>query len=130
MSIELLRYPTYVWAALLVALIAWLVTMFLLHFFVPKSMIERYFKEPYFSRHEIAVYSAFPFNYFRDIMFMRLAGWPNSGKRRGLTEVYKMAPSWFRIVSRISIVFFVGVFSSFLILGIFLLSSFCFLGHC
>lgn len=124
MSIELLRYPTYLWAALLVALIVWLVVMFVMHFFVPKRMLETYFKEPYFSRSEIAVFSALPFNYFRGIMFMRLAGWPESGKKRGLTEAHKLAPGWFRVASRILIKFFVVIFAALLILGAFLIVAF------
>lgn len=127
MSIELLRYPTYLWAALLVALMGWLVVMFVMHFFVPKKMIETYFKEPYFSRSEIAVFSAFPFNYFRDVMFMRLAGWPESGKKRGLVDAHKLAPSWFKTVSKILIRFLMVVFTTLLILGAFLTVAFLYL---
>lgn len=124
MSVELLRYPTYLWATLLLALMAWLMVIFILHFFVPKAMLKTYFKEPHFSPAEIEFFTGFPFAYIRTVMFMRLAGWPESGEKRGLTEAYKLAPSWFRVISRILIRFlFVG--SALLgILGIFLFVGF------
>lgn len=129
MSIELLRYPTYLWAILLVALIGWLIVMFAMHFFAPKKLIETYFKEPHFSRSELAIFSAFPFNYFRDIMFMRLAGWPASGKKRGLTEAYKLAPRWFQVTSRFLIRFLLVNFTLLIVLGAFLLSAFYYLDN-
>ncbi len=130
MSIELLRYPTYIWAILLLGLIAWLVIIFIMHFFVPKAMLQSYFKEPYFSPAEIEFFTGFPFAYMRTVMFMRLAGWPSSGKKRGLMEAHKLAPEWFRVTSKIMIIFLMVVFALFLILGAFLLSAFCILGHC
>ena len=108
----------------------WLAIVFVLHFFVPKHMVQSYFKEPYFSPAEIEFFTGFPFGYMRTVMFMRLAGWPNSGKKRGLTDAYKLAPVWFRITSKILVCILLGVFALFLILGIFLLSAFCILGHC
>lgn len=120
MSIEFLGYLSYLLFFLGAAIIVWLVAMLIMHFFVPKAMLLTYFREPYFSRSEIAVYSAFPFNYFRDIMFMRLAGWPNSGKKRGLTEAYKLAPPWFRHISKILIRMILVIYPPTIILGIFL----------
>lgn len=131
MSIEFLRYPSYLFVVLLAATMVCLVVAFIMCFFVPKPMLKAYFREPYFSRGEIAIYSAFPFNYFRVFMFMRLAGWPNSGKKRGLTEAYKLAPLWFRRVSKILVSAFVLVSTPMFALGIFLYLSFCLLhGHC
>lgn len=130
MSLELLRYPTYLWVILLFILMGWLAVVFILHFFVPKSLLKSYFKEPYFSPVEIEFFTGFPFAYMRTVMFMRIAGWPSSGKKRGLTEAYKLAPPWFRIVSKLLIGVLLTVFSLFFILGIFLLSAFCILGHC
>jgi hypothetical protein len=124
MSIELLRYPTYLWAILLVALIGWLVVMFVMHFFIPKKLVDACFKEPHFSRSELTIFSTFPFNYFRDIMFMRLAGWPQSGRKRGLTDAYTLAPRWFQVISRLLIRFLIVNFSLLIALGAFLLGAF------
>lgn len=109
MSLELLRYPTYLWAILLFILMGWLVVVFILHFFVPKSLLKNYFKEPYFSPAEIGFFTGFPFGYIRTVMFMRLVAFPNSGKKRGLTSAYTLAPSWFRVISKVIVVSFLTV---------------------
>lgn len=58
-------------------------------------------------------------------MFMRLAGWPSSGKKRGLTEAYKLAPLWFQRMSRIFIWTFLLLITPMFILGIFMYFAFC-----
>lgn len=124
MSIEFLRYPTYVWVALLLITMALQPVLFALHFVVPRAMLRTYFKKPYFSSAEVAFFSAFPFFFIRTIMFMRLAAWPNSGKKRGLTEAYLMAPPWFRVISKIYIVIFLVVFPPAAILVVVLSAAF------
>lgn len=124
MSLELLRYPTYLWAILLVANMAYIGIVFLVHFFVPKDMLRTYFREPYFSPAEIEFFTGFPFAYMRTAMFMRLAGWPSSGKRRGLTDAYKLAPLWFQRLSRVFIRIFLIIFSLMMVLGCFLAIAF------
>lgn len=77
-----------------------------MHFLMPKTVIEEYFKPPYFRPAECAMFSGFPFAIMRTIMFMRVMGFPKSGERRSLTEVYKLVPHWYQIISKI-IVFMV-----------------------
>ncbi|SDU32447.1 hypothetical protein [Halopseudomonas salegens] len=119
MPIELLRYLAYLSFFVFLAVIIWLFIMFVMSFFIPKAMFDKYFKEPYFSRTEIAVFSAFPLNFFRVAMFMRLAGWPSSGKRRGMTEAYLLAPIWFRRISKVMIRILLVLFPSIVVLGLF-----------
>ena len=76
----------------------------IMNLFVPKIMEETYFKEPYFSSHFIAIYDAFPFNTLKSFIYMRLAGWPDSGKKRGIpANAHEVAPVWFQVVSRVFI---------------------------
>lgn len=103
MSLELLRYPAYFTAILLSVGVFSMVIVFAVHFFVPKNMLSTYFKEPYFSPAEIEFFTGFPFAYMRTVMFMRLVGWPNSGQKRGLTDASRLAPHWFRRVSKVVI---------------------------
>ena len=56
-------------------------------------------------------YSGFPAVLFRGVMFMRLAEFPNSGKKRNLTEVYKEFPNWYIHLSKILLVAFFISFS-------------------
>ena len=58
-----------------------------LHFLLPKPILEVYFKPPYFSRGEVSAFTGFPLAYMRSFMFLRLLAFPASGKKRGLTEV-------------------------------------------
>src|SRR5690625_7794465 len=83
-----------------------LIAILVVHPFVPKVMLRAYFKEPYFSATEIEIFTGFPLGYMRTGMFMRLAGFPSSGQKRGMTEAYKLAPRWFRSLSRILLTLF------------------------
>ncbi|SDU32476.1 hypothetical protein [Halopseudomonas salegens] len=117
MPLELIRYLAYLSFFLVLGLIILMSAMCVMRLFLPKAMFEAYFKEPYFSHTEIAIFSAFPFTFFRVIMFMRLAGWPSSGKRRGMTEAYLLAPIWFRRISKVMISILLVLFPSVVILG-------------
>lgn len=131
MSIETLLIWSYLCFTLLAASMLCVAAGFVMHFFVPKAMLQTYFKPPYFSSTEVEIFTGFPLGYMRTVMFMRIAGWPNSGKKRGLTEAYKLAPLWFRRVSKILVSAFVLVSTPMFALGIFLYLSFCLLhGHC
>lgn len=103
MSINWALLLFYAWFALLGAILVWLAAILSIHFFVPKAMLRTYFRKPYFSPAEIELFTGFPFAYIRTAMFMRLAGWPESGKRRGLTAAHELAPRWFQRISRVYI---------------------------
>jgi hypothetical protein len=120
MSLEFLLMLFYFWLLLLGACMICLALTLIIHFLVPKSLLETYFKEPYFARWEIVTFSSFPFGYMRTLMFMRLAGFPNSGKKRGLTEAYKLTPNWFRLASKIVVSAFIGFCAPMFLLGIIL----------
>jgi hypothetical protein len=117
MPIDFTLWLSYLFIVLLLTSMVCLVVAFLIRFFVPKGMEETCFQEPFFSPAEIAIYSAFPFNFFKPFIFMRLAGFPQSGKKRGLTEAYKLAPLWFRQFSRAFIWVFLLSGVSMIILG-------------
>lgn len=125
MSLDTLAWWFYIWLALLAATMCCLLATFVMRFLVPKSLLKTYFKEPYFSRGEVAIFSSFPFGYMRTIMFMRLAGFPQSGKKRGLTEAYKLTPMWFRLASKIIVSAFV-IFSA----PMFALIPYLYFGYC
>lgn len=130
MSIELLRYPSYALAILLFIGMALLTLLFFIHWIVPKEMLRAYFKEPYFSSTEVAFFSAFPFFFMRTVMFMRIAAWPSSGKRRGLSDAYQLAPRWFQVMSKTFILIFFISFIPLIVLVPILLFGFCYFGHC
>ena len=104
MPVDLSLMLFYSWFVLLAVTFAFLVIALFLHLCIPAAMKQTYFCEPYFSRAELAIFS--------------LAGWPDSGKKRGLTEAYKLAPVWFQYLSRVFIRLHLLIFASLLILMI------------
>src|SRR5690554_3874377 len=118
MSIALLHYVMDAFFILLLTNMACLVFIFVIHFFVPKVIIKTYFKEPYFSLLEIKLFTGPPYAYMRTAMMMRLAGWPNSGKKRGIpATAHEVCPVWFQVLSIFFIRFFLSVTIPMVILG-------------
>jgi len=88
-----------------------LLLIFMMHFLMPRKVLETYFKEPHFSSTEITMFTGFPFGYMRTAMFMRALSFPDSGKRRGVEDAYKLAPVWYCKASKYLVVFFIINFS-------------------
>ena len=106
--------------SLFIAIFCCLIFILLIHFFVPKIMIKTYFKEPYFSALEIKLFTGSPYAYMRTAMLMRLAGWPDCGKKRGIpATAHEVSPVWFQIVSRVFIRALLTVIILYIVLGLF-----------
>lgn len=104
--------------SLFIAIFCCLIFIFIFHFFVPKVMTETYFKEPYFSAFEIELFTGPPYAYMRSAMMMRLAAWPDCGKKRGIpATAHEVCPVWFQVVSKIFILFVLTVLALLIILG-------------
>lgn len=94
----------------------------IMHFLMPKVIIETYFKPPYFKPEECVFFTGIPYSPIRTVMLMRVLGFPKSGMARGLVEAYKLAPPWYRTMSKLIIYTFLSnvsllvlVFSSMII---------------
>ena len=106
---EMLMYAfIYVWLNFIL--------IFIMHFLMPQNILETYFKEPYFKLSEIAAFSGFPFGYIRTVMFMRVLGFPTSGKKRGVEKAHEIAPAWFCKSSKYIIMSFCISFVLFLLI--------------
>lgn len=129
MSIEFFRYPAYLWIALLLFLILCMFFSFIIYIFIPKTMENTYFREPYFSSQFISIYNSFPMSFYKVIILMRLAGWPNSGIKRGIpATAHEVCPVWLQILSRVFIRTYLAFFILFLILGAVISIAFSVLG--
>lgn len=106
MSIEVTRFLFDLSVVLFATSMACFVVILMLHAFVPKTLLQTYFKPPHFSSGEVVALSGFPLGYIRTVMFMRVVAFPNSGKRRTMTKAYELAPPWFRLLSKITSVTF------------------------
>ena len=78
---------------------------FILHFLMPRNILKIYFKEPYFSSTEIIFSTGLPYCFMRTVMFLRLLGFPSSGKFGGIEKAHEMAPVWFCKIAKFSIFF-------------------------
>src|SRR5690554_4797175 len=111
--------------SLFIAIFCCLIFILLIHFFVPKIMIKTYFKEPYFSPLEIKLFTGPPYAYKRTVMMMRLAGWPDCGKKRGIpATAHEVCPVWFQVLSRVFIRIFLTIVALFLFVGVVLAIAF------
>lgn len=80
------------------AMLLLLAFVVILSFFLPWRALDRYFAEPYFSRHETGFFSGTR-SYVRTFMLMRLVVNPSSGRARGLEQASLGLPAWFRALS-------------------------------
>jgi tellurite resistance protein TehA-like permease len=71
---------------------------------MPKAVLEKYFKPPYFRELECMLFTGIPYAPIRTVMFMRVIGFPSSGKVRGISDAYLLVPNWYRIVSKVMII--------------------------
>jgi len=68
---------------------------------MPRNVVERYFREPHFSRSEQAVYTAVPFSFMRVVSMAWLIAFPRFGRKRKMTDVHQYCPNWYVRLSRI-----------------------------
>ena len=89
-----------------------------MHLLMPRAVLEKYFKPPYFSEAEVAFFTGLPFCMLRTVMFMSVFGFPHSGKTRGLTQAYRMVPSWYRRLSKVYTILFVSTMAAIVPIGL------------
>jgi hypothetical protein len=75
----------------------------IMHFLTPKTIVHKYFKPPHFREFECALFTGIPYAPMRTVMFIGVTAYPRLGRKRKLTQVYKLAPRWYQIASKIFI---------------------------
>jgi hypothetical protein len=70
-----------------------------MHFLMPKVILQTYFKPPYFREAECHLFTGIPYSPLRTVMLMTVLAFPSRGKKRNLTQAYKLAPTWYRKAS-------------------------------
>lgn len=76
----------------------WMVLVLILHFFMPQTVLDRYWKEPHFRPFELILFRGL-FAPLRTVLFMWMFTVPGAGRRRGIVEPHRLIPRWYRIVS-------------------------------
>lgn len=81
-----------------------LALILVMHFLMPNKVLLTYFKPPYFRIAECALFTGIPYSPIRTVMFMTVIAFPYMGKKRQLTEVWHLVPSWYRVTSKLLII--------------------------
>jgi hypothetical protein len=71
----------------------------IMHALVPKALLDRYWKPPYFRTTELATMTATPLALMRTVMFMSVVALPRLGRKRQLTDCRRHAPRWFVVAA-------------------------------
>ena len=93
--------------AMLIAIagVLWIpITWYLLSAFTPKKLLEKYFKEPYFSLTETILMAQFPGFLIRTGIFGWVILLPSLDKKRNIRGIIHDMPLWYRIALNILIV--------------------------
>lgn len=67
-----------------------------LHVLMPKTILDKYFKPPFFGEFERAMFTGIPYGPMRTIMFMGVIVFPSLGRKRNLTRMHEDVPTWYR----------------------------------
>jgi len=78
--------------------------LLVMHFLMPKAVLDKYFKPPYFRILEVEMFTGIPYAPMRTIMLTWILAFPKYGKKRGLCEAYTLAPNWYRIFSKVFVI--------------------------
>ena len=87
----------------------------IIHFLMPRAILDKYFKPPYFREGEIALFTGIPYAPMRTVMLVSVMVFPGLGKKRKLTELHLETPRWYLIAAKWSFYLFFGTGFGFVI---------------
>jgi hypothetical protein len=80
----------------------------LMHFLMPKAVLDRYWKPPHMRSAELAFFTDTIYAPMRTVMLMWVIAFPRFGKKRGITEANTLVPRWYRAIATILSVWIVA----------------------
>jgi len=91
----------------------------LLTWLTPQSVIDQYVRPPHFSEFESAAYRYFPSSWIRTLLFSLAISIPIFRRVRGFGDMHKQVPLWFNVASRLFVYVVLGyLFSMCISIGI------------
>ncbi len=109
MQIDQLTFDSLFFVLMVIAIagVLWMpLTWLLLSIFTPKTLLEKYFKEPHFSLTETIMMAQFPGFLIRTGIFAWLSLRPSLDKKRGIKNIDNYIPLWYAVSLKI---FMLGV---------------------
>lgn len=85
-----------------------------MHFLMPKAVLDKYFKPPYFRPMEVEMFTGIPYAPMRTAMLMWVLAFPRFGKKRRLAEAYLLVPIWYRLLSKLFFMLLFFIFAGML----------------
>jgi len=98
------------------AAIPLIVSVLVMHFLMPKAILDRYWKTPHFRESELAAFSGSVFAPMRTVMFLWLFLFPRAGAKRQIENLSRLTPAWYRLAGVVIDVWV--LLSAFVIFGI------------
>src|SRR5690606_10053204 len=99
--------------------------LLVMHFLMPKAVLDRYWKTPYFRPPELALFTNTLYAPMRTAMLMAAIAFPRLGRKRGVTEAHVLVPFWYQAAAKMQVVLVAtSFFGIILMLGIFSLRPF------
>jgi len=80
----------------------------LMHFLMPRIVLDRYWKQPYFRTAELVLFTDTVYALLRTVMLMWVIAFPRFGRKRGITEAGRLVPWWYRAAAGLFSVWIVG----------------------
>ncbi|WP_221797091.1 hypothetical protein [Oceanobacter mangrovi] len=90
--------------------------------FTPKSFLDRFFREPYFSPGELVVMSQSPGRHMRTAIFVWGMVFPSLIRKRGIREIRNHAPLLFRLCAYLMALSITSGMASLIAMAIFALT--------
>lgn len=75
------------------------ISTFLLSYAVPKQIVKKYFREPYFNEGDDEMFEHFPFRYYLTIWIAQYTASNWFARRRKLYDLRKDSPTYWRILA-------------------------------
>lgn len=89
-----------------------------LHGLMPPSLLQRYWRSPYFRPAELALFTGTPLALMRTAMLLGAIAFPRLGERRGLADMRALAPPWLTRAAKVLILWTVASMAGVLIVAV------------
>lgn len=73
----------------------------IMHFLMPRVVLEHYWKGPYFRRAELALFTNTVYAPMRTVMLMGGIAFSSLGRKRKITDIHMLVPAWYRIAAKV-----------------------------
>lgn len=100
------------------AAIVWLPLIFIMHFLMPKAVLDRYWKPPHFISPEIEYFSDPLHIPQRTVFLLAAIVFSRFSKKREMTDAHQLVPAWYKAAAWVICVWIIAVIVGLLVMHI------------